>query len=342
MIIDRIPVVAVKALELFGVEASKIHPSVGGYRNKCFKIETKEGKIVNLILYKSEPDILHKIKSANEISNILHRKNFPVRHPVDDRILKIKHSRGVKYAGLYNYLPGSTIAWEGYESSHLRSLGKSMSNMHSALAEEKLDILPDAARDLRILSESMGRYFDDNGVARALRRKLQLTVFCDFKNFSILINKIEQKDLKQPLHLDFVRGNILFDESKNIDEKYKISGILDFEKASSGHPLFDIARTLAFLLVDCKYKTPRQVLKYFLDSGYNKSGSSYLSLRHKEELEGLVNIFLLHDFYKFLKHNPFEFLKLNQHFIRTVSLLMMRGLVQRKTSTPYDLKTVKI
>jgi Ser/Thr protein kinase RdoA (MazF antagonist) len=42
-----------------------------------------------------------------------------------------------------------------------------------------------------------------------------------------------------------------------------ITGIIDFEKTAAGPRIFDIARTLAFLLVDCKAKTPAQVTNYF-------------------------------------------------------------------------------
>jgi len=131
--------------------------------------------------------------------------------------------------------------------------------------------------------------------------------------------------------MDFVRGNILFDEGVHI------TGVLDFEKASHGHPLFDIARTLAFLLVDCKYKTEAQVRKYFLLSGYNKRGTGdfKITAMNARLLEQLVELFLLYDFYKFLRHNPYEALPQNEHFVRTQALLLQRQLLAGSAKKPH-------
>ncbi len=127
--------------------------------------------------------------------------------------------------------------------------------------------------------------------------------------------------------MDFVRGNILFKGSK-------ICGILDFEKAGYGIKLLDIARTLAFLLVDCKYKNEVKIRKYFLQSGYIKRGGADFNRRiintadkKLDLLEELVNTFLIYDFYKFLRHNPYEFLHQNEHFIRTKKYLLERGVI---------------
>jgi Ser/Thr protein kinase RdoA (MazF antagonist) len=114
-----------------------------------------------------------------------------------------------------------------------------------------------------------------------------------------------------------VRGNILF------DDQARITGVLDFEKTAWGHPALDIARTLAFLLVDCKYKSEDKTRKYFLISGYNKRGPARTP-GSSPLLEKLITTFLLHDFYKFLRHNPYESLRNNEHFVRTRDLLVQR------------------
>jgi Ser/Thr protein kinase RdoA (MazF antagonist) len=140
---------------------------------------------------------------------------------------------------------------------------------------------------------------------------------------------------KQPLHMDFVRSNILFEAVPAGDFNMSISGILDFEKAAYGHPLFDIARTLTFLLVDCKYKAPDKVRKYFLGSGYIKRGAAMLPSKHMSILEPALNLFLFHDFYKFLRHNPYESLPDNEHFMRTAQLLIPRQLIRPTASNSH-------
>ena len=119
--------------------------------------------------------------------------------------------------------------------------------------------------------------------------------------------------------MDFVRGNVLFEGSE-------VVGILDFEKTAYGPVQYDVARTLAFLLVDCKYKDEAAVRRYFLQSGYTKRGAATLTY-YPTILETLIELFLIHDFYKFLRHNPYESLKDNEHFTRTVSVLARNGVL---------------
>ncbi len=45
-------------------------------------------------------------------------------------------------------------------------------------------------------------------------------------------------------------------------------------------------------------------------------------------LEVLVDLFLFYDFYKFLRHNPYESLTDNEHFIRTKAILLRQGLIR--------------
>ena len=176
----------------------------------------------------------------------------------------------------------------------------------------------------------MHKYFSDPLVANAMHTKLGLKVDdIVFTNNKKLI-KIATKLPEQPLHMDFVRSNVLF-----ANNSHEITGVLDFEKAVYGSPVFDIARTLAFLLVDCKYKTEAQVRKYFLQSGYNKYGRANfspitvrISNRTLDVLEEAINMFLFYDFYKFLRHNPYESLHANEHYIRTVNLLVSRGVIR--------------
>ncbi|MBX6334367.1 phosphotransferase, partial [Candidatus Saccharibacteria bacterium] len=226
-----------------------------------------------------------------------------------------------KYAALYEYLPGKTIPWEAYTMDHIKQLGKAMSDMHALFAKLPQGDLPPVIDECRELLGRMERYFTDGGVRDAMARKLGLVLHNAARLKPVLA---ETSSLPcQPLHMDFVRSNILFDEQ----EKAKITGILDFEKAAWGPPIFDIARTLAFLIVDCKYKEERKVRKYFLHSGYNKRGMA--NFTPTPLLEDLLNFFLLHDFYKFLRHNPYESLEQNEHFTRTRDFLLNRNILAK-------------
>ena len=301
-----------------------------GYRNKNYPLVLADGTRVNLILYKREPNMAQTIHDANRIGNFLHSRGFPARHTYDSRILRLTPPPREQYAGLYTYLEGETIPWEAYTMKHLKSLGASMSTMHSFLARQPQLNLSLATEQYHALAARMADYFATTPVRNAIGSKLNITYDLSLLDSSReLLHSLANAPEQQPLHLDFVRSNILF-----IPGTSEISGIIDFEKSAFGHPVLDIARTLAFLLVDCSYKTESQIRKYFLYSGYNKRGiASYspISLSTAsgpvDALEALLDLFLFYDFYKFLRHNPYESLRENHHFTRTHEILLRRGVL---------------
>ncbi len=310
-----------RILQQYGFAATLVRGVEKGYRNQSYAAELGDGRTINLILYKREDDILDRIRRANRVSDFLAGQNFPARRTADPRIITLRSGGYVKYASLYEYLTGTTIPWEAYTMDHIKNLGGAMSDMHALLKKLPQEDLPFVIDECRALLKRMEKYFLEDGVRDALAAKLGLSV-PDTAAFRPALTAA--LDLPaQTLHMDFVRGNILFSEV----EKAKITGVLDFEKTTWGPPIFDIARTLAFLLVDCKYKEEEKVRKYFLHSGYNKRGQS--SFQPGPLLENLADFFLVHDFYKFLRHNPYESLKDNEHFVRTRVRLLKRNILMR-------------
>lgn len=279
--------------------------------------------MVNLIIYKHEPGMRERITRTNAVADYAGKKGLPARATYSPRMLQLRSDSRTRYAALYHYLPGSTIPWEAYTMDHIKALGKGMSDLHAALSDFNAHSLPDVATECLHLHGRIRRYFSDQGVRQAMRHKLGLDITVpDSARLFAICQKLPNQ---QALHMDFVRGNILFTETT-------ITGMLDFEKTARGHTVFDIARTLAFLLVDCKYKQQAKIRKYFLVSGYQKRGAAkfqHIIAGQFDILEELVKFFLLHDFYKFLRHNPYESLAGNEHFIRTKALLLAYGLIHQ-------------
>ncbi len=308
-----------RILQQYGLQSSSVQAVQKGYRNETYAATLTDDRVVNLIIYKREPDILGKILRANYVSNFLASQGMPAREVVDSRIMRLQAPGFTKYAALYNYLPGVTIPWEAYTMDHIKQLGAVMSDMHSALKPLAQHELPFVIDESRELLKRIEAYFTEDGVHDALAGKLGLALFDTTGMRPALTACVALR--AHALHMDFVRGNILFTEGNTV----AVSGILDFEKTAWGPPIFDIARTLAFLLVDCKYKDEAKVRKYFLHSGYNKRGTS--TFEPSPLLEDLVSFFLLHDFYKFLRHNPYESLGENEHFVRTRDFLLKRNIL---------------
>lgn len=325
---------ATLVLEKYGFIPRRIYQPQKGYRNASHPTELTNGQIVNIIFYKTEADTAKKIKNANQVSDFLAGQGFPTRRTLG-KIMQLKSDKTIKYCAPYTYLPGSTIPWEGYTKDHIKLLGKTMSDMHASLRGLNIAGLVDVTGKSSALNKRMRHYFQDTDVAGALQTKLGLSVNLSvLEALSSVLSACSHLPDQQILHMDFVRGNILFVNKPSGDLKFSVSGILDFEKTAYGHSVFDIARTLAFLLVDCKLKNEDKVRKYFIESGYNKRGAITFN-NHTlklgnwqiDLLEKLLNFYLLHDFYKFLRHNPYEFLDQNQHFTRTRDILLRRGIL---------------
>lgn len=323
VLVDRI-------LREYGLQGSTVHTPNAGYRSKIQPVTLKDGNCISIIMYKREPGITTRIKNIHHVSRFLAKEGFPVREPFDERILQIKTPTQARYAAIYTYLPGRTIPWESYTKHHIKLLGATLSNVHASLRScpaSKLQVNV-AAREYQQINERMREYFNHAKTQNALEAKLGLGVNSDiFNNFESLLEVCEREPGQQMLHMDFVRSNILFGDNPHQDDPSSITGILDLEKTSYGIRAFDISRTLAFLLVDCKYKTEIKIRKYFLQSGYGKRGADVLDERTRHLSEQLLGLFLMHDFYKFLRHNPYEFLEQNEHFRRTKDILHQRGLI---------------
>lgn len=309
-----------KVLSTYGIGYLRVYDCQKGYRNEIWPVLASDGRMLNVTFFKRESGITDRIRCADAVSEYLAANGMPTRKRADSRILTLKNSAVTINIAVYNYLPGSTIPWEAYTMSHIKLLGMTMSNMHSLLSEMQANNLPSVYDEYCLIIERMKIYFAKLAIQNAIEQKLGFQI--DIKRldqYELLLKNHKGVPNQQALHMDFVRGNILFDNKE-------ISGILDFEKTALGHTVVDIARTLAFLLVDCKYKTADKVNKYFLYSGYQKRG-------HNKDIgddiirDQFVEMFLVYDLYKFLLHNPYESLHLNEHYVRTKDILVKRGVI---------------
>lgn len=322
-----------KVLAAYGFTAAKTFAPQKGYRNQSYAVQLHNGTMLNFILYKDEPGIIDRIQRANAVSGRAAECGLPARATQDSQIMRIRAGERYRYGSLYHYLPGDTIPWEAYTKEHIKLLGGTLSSLHNALADWPPGArLPSVAQEYLATALRMQHYFATPTVRTAIADKLGLHVPDSlFGELQQLLRACDHLPKQQALHMDFVRSNILFSGTT----QQAISGILDFEKTARGHRMFDIARTLAFLLVDCKYKTPDKIRRYFIDSGYNKRGvldisQTFIRLHGQriDLLEALIDLFLVHDFYKFLRHNPYESLHLNQHYVRTRQQLLARHCIK--------------
>lgn len=314
----------------FGLHFVAIHSAESGYRNHAVPVELSNGESIICLLYKNEPSTVAIQSRATKVGDFCAMAGIPARQSYDRRTVQIDSKSSRRYAHLYSFLPGVTIPWDSYTKEQIKNVGGMMAQTHSVLRVYDLSDLPHVEDIYTGIIEKMRAYFTDQGVIAAMSSKLGLTTpLISYSTYTTLLQACKQLEGRQALHMDFVRGNILFFPNSDT-----ISGVIDFEKTAQGHRLFDIARTYAFLLVDCKYKSSQQITKYFLYSGYRKRGRIKLpqvtvqtSTQTHNLLDVLTDLFLVYDLYKFMCHNPYESLAHNEHYIRTKDELLRRKLL---------------
>jgi Ser/Thr protein kinase RdoA (MazF antagonist) len=312
-----------RVLNAYDIKYRNIFDCQSGYRNEIWPVLDENNRMINVTFYKSEVGIIDRIKRANAVSEYLAQRGMSTRKRIDPRTLVLKSGDFVVNVNVYNYLPGSTIPWEAYTMEYIKALGATMGNMHALLADMSVRDFPSVYDEYEVIVNRMREYFARPNIQKAAADKLNLHVGeIDFGEYIKLLCQYRRLPNQQVLHMDFVRGNVLFEDEK-------ISGVIDFEKTSAGHAVVDIARTLAFLLVDCKYKTARQVSKYFLHSGCQKRGQNS-DIGNRTDRNRFVEMFLLYDLYKFMLHNPYEALELNEHYTRTRDILVKFGVLLYK------------
>jgi Ser/Thr protein kinase RdoA (MazF antagonist) len=268
------------------------------------------------------------------VAGYLRNKGLPVRTAINTKVLTFQHENKTRFFSLFEFLPGDTISWEAYTRRHLRSLGLYLGKMHSALKEIDLPLqtiknwneyIVDDANKLRSYLKTNSKYIEQKLNIKINVKEVEKTIY-EVVNYTCPYEDPEL--LPQLIHCDFVRGNVLFSNIKS-GLIYKITGILDFEKMLYGKVEIDVARTLAFLFVDCKYKTQDEIIKYFLNEGYNTLGCADPKQQKVifSQLEKYMLYFWLRDFWKYLECNPYEDLGNNEHFIRTSGQLVKYGII---------------
>jgi Ser/Thr protein kinase RdoA (MazF antagonist) len=302
-----------------------------GYRNTSYMFRARDGRVYNFILYKHEPGIVERIQRINRLSKHLSRTDLPVRAACDDRIMMLKTGGVTRYGCMYLWLPGATIAWEMYSMKHIKLLGMAAGLVHKAMADYADDTLPSVSQESHSICDRMEKYFASAAVAGAIKTKLGVEIPQGvFTQLRDTLTAAAGFPRSQPLHLDLVRGNVLFGAAKADSQiavdQLAITGILDFEKTAWGPIVFDVARSVSFLYVDCD-KPRHKNKKYFIDSGYCKRGGQTISPAELAQLEPLVSFYLMYDFYKFLSQNPYEALPQNHHFKRTKDILLQRQML---------------
>lgn len=358
------PALVNQLLAPYQIQVDRFLPWQKGYRNYFLPLVTNHGQTLALGFFKPEANNVALLKRTNLVSSWLASQGFPTRQPVLTTTgqsligqLSTSQAHHPRLVCLYNYLPGQTIPWASYSQKHLKLTGQVLSHLHAALRHFPINqsqLFPAAVPQLASSWQTAVNYWQRPAVSSALKQKLNLS--WNWPKIDQLTKLFSALTVLpgQLLHLDLVRSNILFDSrpakvspaavsswpaayldprfgltpspaAKHSNQILVVSGLIDLEKMAHGPIILDLARTLAFLLVDCPTKTDHQINQYFLFSGYQKRGST--SLPTLELLPSCLNLFWALDAYHFLHANPYESLPQNQHWLATRQRLISSQLL---------------
>ena len=318
-------------IELSSSKDFVIKSPTQGYMNQVLVIES-EGAKYTAIFYnanrysskKEKQDLDEKYKFAEYLDENGLPSRVPTYSKDDKHILKYTFNNGDQNLfGLYKYLEGETIPWEAYTRRHLYALGELTKKLHdlgSKYLEQgnNLEVWDEYLKDD---STKMFDYFNAHEVV--IIEKLGIEINFEFENLKLESSNDEQESL---LHMDIVRGNVLFSDTKE-ELRYPITGLLDFEKTLIGPTVVELARSLAFLLVDCAYKDEGEIIFYFLKQAYGINNVK--EYWETSNIRDYLIYFLLRDLWKFLTANPYRSLGVNFHYQRTVEYLIHFNAIKR-------------
>lgn len=214
----------------------------GGIRNAVLFVKLSEGEGYTLTIYKPDPEAERRVRKVIGILSYLSSQNFPV-----PRVIKTKEG-------------------ETYFSKEI-------------LGAERLVTLSRFIRGRKVFPYGKKHLFE----AGKMLSRLHLAL-CEYPDKDELDEISFDDRFSGPetvLHLDFARGNLLFDEQENI------VCILDFEEAAWGAPIIDVAEALAVHFKDRKNLTTTEIESVFIE-GY-KTGPS--ELFNEEKLPDLIKHF---------------------------------------------------
>ena len=203
-----------------------------GSVNSNYLLETNKGKfLLRIDEVKSEMEVKREI----DLLVFLRRHSFPCPHPIQDRKGRYYRDYENKCLSLYKYAEGRLLIPERLNSNHLENIGRVLGELHVIGKGYKKGI------DNRFSFERVADVYGE------VRDRLpsyfkRITRTLD-EEVAYLEHYLEWKLPKGIIHGDLFLDNIMF-------RGEKVVGILDFEAASRGKYIFDLATAVNSLCFD--------------------------------------------------------------------------------------------
>jgi homoserine kinase type II len=203
-----------------------------GSVNTNYLLETARGKhLVRVDEVKSELEVKREL----DLLLFLRKHGFPCPQPVADR--KGRHYRelGGKYLSVYRYYDGHVMHTERITTAQLENVGRALADLHTVGKSYKKGI------DNRFSFERVADlYAEVRGRLPSYFKRIVRTLDDEV---DYLQNYLENKLPKGIIHGDLFHDNVIVKGDK-------VVAVLDFEAASRGKFIFDLATAVNALCFD--------------------------------------------------------------------------------------------
>jgi homoserine kinase type II len=203
-----------------------------GSVNTNYLLETARGKhLVRVDEVKSELEVKREL----DLLLFLRKHSFPCPQPVADR--KGRHYRevGGKYLSVYRYYDGHVMRTERITTGQLENVGRALADLHTIGKSYKKGI------DNRFSFERVADlYAEVRGRLPSYFKRIVRTLDDEV---DYLQNYLESKLPKGIIHGDLFHDNVIVKGDK-------VVAVLDFEAASRGKFIFDLATAVNALCFD--------------------------------------------------------------------------------------------
>ena len=211
-----------------------------GSVNSNYLVETNRSKcLLRVDEVKSEAEIRREI----DLLSFLHRHSFPCPYPLQDSLGRYYRDYDQRYAAVFKYYEGRTVAVEDLGPTHLYAIGRMLAELHIIGKGYK------KALENRFSFERIAELF--KVVAAQLPAHFRRVVRALQDEIDYLGHYLDERLPKGVIHGDLFADNVVFRGGR-------LCALLDFEAACRGKFIFDLATAVnALCFVGEQYSLER-------------------------------------------------------------------------------------
>lgn len=200
----------------------------GGLDKLNFAVHSPEGFFIWQL--SARPLNSERRELLEKLAGHMESRGIATRHLVTPSVIQLDRS-AFRWMAVYHGVAGRSIPWSDYSEPQIISAVRYLARIHEAgrsfAGRNSLARISEAFRPVKIPAVPGYRVNQDalNNIKTRLRARNS------------------DQATATVLHGDFGRANIIFQEES-------VSGVVDFDRAVFGHPLFDLGRFTSYLLLD--------------------------------------------------------------------------------------------